>query len=178
VEDLLLDTCVVLNLLASGVDLGELARAWGAHFAMTSVAASEVLWLDPLDHDGEREQVEVAALAATGVLTLVTLDELETASFVGFAASVDDGEAATLAVALHRQLRVATDDRRARRLAAAQVPPIGLVRTTDLLRRWAEGPEAAGPKPAEALRSVEARASYLPSRDDPHLLWWAALRSR
>ena len=67
-DDLLLDACVALNLLASGVDLNELAGASNVRLLMTSVVASETLWLDPVDPAGPREQFDGGALGARGVV--------------------------------------------------------------------------------------------------------------
>ncbi len=172
-EDLLLDACVALNLLASGVHLSELATASEVRFLMTTVVATEMLWLDPLDPSGTRERFDRDALTARGV-TLVTLGDDESERFVELARYVDDGEASTIAVAIHRGLRVATDDRKAFRLAASQSPPVEVTRTTTLLRRWADTSGAHGEHVRQVLQAVRTRASYVPPRDDPHLDWWTS----
>jgi hypothetical protein len=171
---LLLDACVALNLLASGVDLNELAGASDVRLLMTSVVASEMLWLDPVDPAGPREQFDSGALGARGVVIVVLRDD-ESERFVELARSIDDGEASTLAVAIHRRLRVATDDRKALRLAASQSPPVDVVRTTELVKRWAEVSGAGGARVSQVLRSIQIRASYAPSRDDPQREWWASV---
>jgi predicted nucleic acid-binding protein len=173
-DDLLLDACVALNLLASGIDLTELAMASDVRFRMTTVVASEMLWLDPLDSAGEREQFDSVALVGRGV-TLITLDEEESERYVDLAHDIDDGEASTIAVAIHRGLRVATDDRKAARLATSQTPPIHVTRTTTLLRRWTELSGAEGERVRQVLHAVRNRASYVPSRDDPHIEWWGSV---
>lgn len=170
-DDLLLDACVALNLLASGIDLSELAGAANVRFLMTSVVASEMLWLDPLDPADPREQFDSEALTARGVV-LVALDDDESERFVDLARDIDDGEASTIAVAIHRALRVATDDRKALRLAASQSPPVEVVRTTELVRRWAEVSGADGGRVTQVVRSIQTRSSYVPPRDDPQLDWW------
>lgn len=177
-DDLLLDACVALNLLASGVGLGELAGASGVRFMMVSVAAAETLWIDPLDPNGEREQIDTSSLADGGLFSLVYVDDEELDLFVELARSIDDGEAATLAVAFNRKLRVATDDRRALRLAAQQIPPIEIVRTTELVKRWAEAPGTDNRHAAAAVIAIERRANYVPPGDDPYVDWWIEVRSQ
>jgi hypothetical protein len=171
VDDLLLDACVALNLLASGIDLSDLAAAANVRLLMTSVVVSEMLWLDPLDPADPRERFDSDALTARGVV-LVELDEVESARFVDLARDIDDGEASTIAVAVHRALRVATDDRKALRLATSQSPPIEVVRTTELVRRWAEVSGADAERVTQVVRSIQTRSSYFPPRDDPQLNWW------
>ena len=175
-DDLLLDACVAINLVASGVDLKELADTSAFRFLMTSVAATEALWLAPLELGGERELIEVEDLTVTGRLQLVDLagDELE--KFIAFAREIDDGEAATFAVATNRNLPVATDDRRAERLALATVPPISMIGTTQLLKTWVDASAVEPGRAADAVRAVERRASYVPRRDDQHFPWWVTLR--
>lgn len=173
-DDLLLDACVALNLLASGVDLSELATASEVRFVMTTIVASEMLWLDPLDPAGERERFDSDDLTARGV-ALLSLDDDESERFVDLARHIDDGEASSIAVAIHRRLRIATDDRKALRLATSQSPPVAVTTTTELLRRWAEASGAPNERLRRVLQAVRTRASYVPLRNDPHLDWWTSV---
>ncbi len=178
-DDLLLDACVAINLVASGVELEEIAAAPGVRFVMTSIAAAETLWIDPLDPEGHRERVDIALLADDGALSLVELADDELDLFVDLARNVDDGEAATLTAAIHRGLRVATDDRRAQRLTAGGLAPrVDIVRTTELVKTWAEGPTIDTRRAADAIRLIEYRASYIPPHDDLHFGWWTSMGSR
>lgn len=175
-DDLLLDACVAINLVASGVDLNELADASSVRFVMTSVAAAEALWLAPPEPGGERELIEVEVLVDTGRLQLLDLADDELERFIDFARQIDDGEAATFAVATNRDLPVATDDRRAQRLALATVPPITIIGTTQLLKTWVDARAVEPEQAADVVHAVERRASYIPRRDDQHLAWWVTLR--
>lgn len=177
-NDLLLDACVAINLLASGVDLAEFATASNVRFVMTSIVTAETLWIDPLEAGGNRERIDIQLLADNGALSLVELNADELDQFVDLARTIDDGEAATLTAAHCRSLRIATDDRRAQRLAADLTPPVNIVRTTDLVKRWAEVPTVDNRRAALAIRSIEHRASYVPPHDDPHFGWWTSAGSR
>ena len=175
----LLDACVTINLAGSGVQLEDYCAALGIAFAMTELAAAEALYL-PADGadlpDVGPEVVEIGALAAQGGQSIVRLSEVELESLVGFASQVDDGEASTLAVAHHRQLCVATDDRKARRLAASLDPPIEVLGTTEILRQWGTSQAERAEHLPEVIRRIERRASFTPRRDDPHFEWWVRLR--
>lgn len=173
-EPLLLDACVAINLAASGVALEDLAHASAVQFVMVSQAAAETLWLAPLEPGGAPLAVNVQEFVDAGSVTVVELGDHELLRFIELAREIDDGEAATFAVAIHRGLRVATDDRRAQRLAAETVPAIPIVGTSEIVKRWVEESGVDTQHAAAALRSIELRASYVLRRDDPHFEWWDA----
>jgi hypothetical protein len=169
VEPPLLDACVAINLVASGVPLDDLAASAGVRFTMTSVAAAETLYLAPDRASGERMVIDLSARS----LDIVELDPDELASFVELAAQVDDGEAATLAVAIHRHLEVATDDRRGSRLAKEH--GIAVVTTASLVRRWANDAAAPAAAIAAAVDAIRRCASFIPPRSDPDYDWWCGM---
>lgn len=173
--ELLLDACVVINLLASGIALPEFAAALKTRFVVAEPASREALYL-PSDGGQERERVDIPALAAAGAIEIVELDVPKLDHYVTFAAQVDDGEASTLAVAVHRGLGIATDDRKARRLASEQAPPVGVTSTAEILRRC-EHAELADRLP-EAIHRIERRATFRPRRDDPDFDWWVTTCER
>ena len=171
-DELLLDACVMINLAASGIPLRELASNNQVAFAMVSVAAREALYIRAVDDRDRREEIEVTEHAHRGELTLVDLRHDELPTFIDLARKLDDGEAASLAVAVHRRLPLATDDRKARRLAQASTPAIELVTTSGLLRGWASARDESAARVSDALRSIEIRASFAPGRTDPNRDWW------
>ena len=168
--DLLLDACVMINLIGSGVPLAELAGANQAQFLMARVAAHEVLFLGSESEEGALEPIVLEQLEQ-GSVGLVDFDDDEPLAFIELARHLDDGEAATLAIAHRRRWTVATDDRKAQRFAESLEPPVLLVSTSALLREWAMT-TASSHQIAKALRNVERRASYSPRRDDPDREWW------
>ena len=168
--ELLLDACVVINLIGSGVPLAELAGANQSQFLMARLAAQEVLFLGSESEEGALEPIVLERLEQ-GSLGLVDFDDDERLAFIELARHLDDGEAATLAIAHRRRWPVATDDRKAQRLAESLEPPILLVSTSALLREWAMTTDSSR-QIADALRNVERRASYSPRRNDPDRAWW------
>jgi predicted nucleic acid-binding protein len=172
-EPLLLDACVAINLLASGISLDEFAASLDVRFVVTEPASREAMYL-PTDDGQGRDRIDLSALASTDTIEIVDLHPLELEHYVAFAVQVDDGEAATLAVAVHRGFRVATDDRKARRVASEQVPLVGLISTPEILRSCADG--EYGERLPEAIRRVEHRASFRPRRDDANFAWWMEIR--
>ncbi len=175
-DELLLDACVTINLAASGVPLREMASRNQVAFAMVSVVAREALYVRALDNRDRREEINVAHHVRRQEITLVDLRNDELPTFVDLARHLDDGEAASLAVAVHRRLPLATDDRKARRLAQTRTPAVEIVTTAGLLRGWAADHDKSAARVSDTLRSIELRASFVPGRSDPHREWWMKAR--
>lgn len=167
----ILDACVALNLLASGVQLTVLAEAFTATFVMARLAADEVLWLDPVRPGDPREEVDVHERAAAGQLAIIEMSEPEQSAFVDLARVIDDGEAATIAIALERGMEIGTDDRKARRVLSEQAVQVPVWRTSDLISAWADRIADAN-RVRRALAAIGTRARFRPSRDDPKRDWW------
>ena len=170
--EVLLDACSLINFMASGVDLNAIAAANNCQFVATSIAMNETLYIAGEPPEGERELIDTAALVRSGALGVVELDSTDLNEYVNLARIVDDGEASTLAVAKHRGLSIATDDRRAIRLAIEL--EINVHTTAQALRRWASATSASEDAVANALRSVEGRGNFVPRRHDPDRPWWDA----
>jgi predicted nucleic acid-binding protein len=169
----LLDACVALNLLATR-QLDAISRAIDVTFVMAQEAALESLYLEDLvDGVIERAVVDLQPHVSEGTLELWRIaGDLELETFVALAAQVDQGEAASLTLAMRRQLRFATDDRKARRVSRE----LGLINpdtTTAILRRYVDAAELSPKQVSMLLGAVERRASFRPSRRDPdEFQWW------
>ena len=72
---------------------------------------------------------------------------------------------------IHRPARLATDDKKAIRILGRRLPESSIVRTSKLLKDWADQGIPAD-QVREALRNVEHRASFRPPRNDPLWEWW------
>jgi predicted nucleic acid-binding protein len=165
-----LDACTLINLVASGVPLKEISNAVDCDFVVTTIAAAESLFVFGEGEGDDVVLVSVEGLEERGHLQITTLTELELALYVELARSLDDGEASTLAVARQRNTDVATDDRRAMRVASE----LGLlvITTSQLLRAWAD---QTGPTPnalRDAITGVQRRGNFIPARNDPERQWW------
>ena len=82
---------------------------------------------------------------------VVNLRHDEYASFVEFASMVDDGEAEALAICASRHLVLATDDRKARRIALERDVPVRLTSTASMMRHWATRAMEKEPQLSEAV---------------------------
>ena len=173
---LILDACCLLNLCATG-RLREFATALPHQLVVADyVLEREALYVWIPDSTGgstERTRIDVSPLVAEGLIAVVRLDHPEEeALFVDLAASVDDGEAVTGALALCRGYLVATDDRKARRILLERDQGLGLVSTLELVKSWAEATSIADSELRNALEAIRSGASYVPGERDPLYEWW------
>ncbi len=84
-----------------------------------------------------REAIHWSGLFQADLLNLVKLEtDAEKMLFIRFAAALDDGEAATLAIALSRQMNFVTDDQKAIRIFHQQEVSIVHLTTFDVLKQW------------------------------------------
>ena len=148
------------------------------HFAMAMVVSNEAMWVrrgGSGDDASERDPVDLKPLIEMGLLAVLAPEtDAETDDFVALAAVLDDGEAMTAALAIHRGAAIATDDRKALRVIRGRAPGLRLLSTADLLHSWAQGANVDPGILAAALRNLRSRAHFLPPRQDPLRSWWDA----
>jgi len=168
---ILLDACVAINLAATG-GLEDIASTLDMTFNIAAQAAAEVGYLRDIS-DGELvlTPINLAQFEQGHAVEILDLAPAELALYIELAALVDDGEAATIAMAIKRGLDIATDDRRARTLCQERhlAEPL---RTTALLHAYADAAHLTDTRIRELLTSVRDRASFQPGRSDPELKWW------
>ena len=173
---LILDASTLLNLYATG-RLREVAGSGPYRFAVAEYVLNEealFVWeLGPEDVEPQRVPLDLSWLIEDGLLEVLRLDTSEEmATFVDFAISIDDGEAITAALALHRDCALATDDRKARRVIAERAPTVQLVSTLDLLSDWATVAQVPAAELRSTMEAMRSGASYVPGRGNPRFNWW------
>jgi hypothetical protein len=164
---LVTDADVLMNLWASD-RLEDILRAGRLTGLVCPRVEGEALWVQG-DAPGSREPVELTRLFEAGILQRVTPDDREVATMVELAMRVDDGEAEAIAIATSRGLALATDDRKATKVAFGL--GLDVLDTPGLVRAWSD---AASPADvASVLSRIESRARYAPRVDHPLARWWA-----
>jgi len=161
-----------MNLLATG-DPVAILRALKTHLLVTPTVVGEVLFLEGETPDSERVRIDLEPLAVAGVLSRVILGEDELELVVRLVRVVDDGEAEVMAVALTRGVRMATDDRKARRIASEN--GCVLLSTPELLHSWQTAASVSDELMSRVLGSVGRRSRYRPPMHHPLSGWWAEL---
>jgi predicted nucleic acid-binding protein len=121
----------------------------------------------------ERECVDLSSVVERGLLDVVDIaTEEEAETFVRLATGLDDGEARTIAVALHRGAGVVTDDRKAREVVRTLHPPVPLRSTSEIMRDWATLSGATASDIRQALNDIHRRGRFALPRHDPLRDWW------
>ena len=160
------DTSVAINLNATG-NAKAILRALPNRVHMAEPAIGE---LDFDKRTGRRDGELVAELLAEGLITATPLRETAAAHFESLVIgqgrdTLDDGEAATIAVGLETSGFVAIDERKAMRICAERFPTLTIGSTMDILAhdavRDSLGDKALGDAIFLALR--DARMRVLPS---------------
>lgn len=174
-----LDSCVLLNLLATGQAerlLGSLSNA--CDFMAAEPVFAEIRCLDTApDAEGARrkEPISLRPLVDSGEVALVSVGEIPVEAFVRCAETLTDCDAACVALAGVRGAALVTDDLKARRVAQGLFPRVALVSTLGLLRR---STTALG-LPDSELRglafNLRWRGNFLPPRSDPARSWYDEL---
>lgn len=122
----------------------------------------------------EREPVELRQFISTGAITVMASnDESELMTFIDLTLELDDGEAMTAAVAIHRGGIVVTDDRKASRVLQERNVP--LLSTLDVCKNWVASTDEAPEFIRAALIAIRERGRYEPPKRHPLRSWWDAI---
>jgi predicted nucleic acid-binding protein len=142
--------------------------------AVCDFVAAEALYIRRLvDGVSEREPVDLKGLVSGGALEMLTATgEDELLTFTDLAVELDDGEAMTAALAIHRDLVVVTDDRKAERLLRGRVR---LRSTLDVIKTWADHAAIEAHSLREILGAIDERG-YRPPVAHPLKPWWDRYR--
>jgi predicted nucleic acid-binding protein len=160
-DGIILDACCLINLCETGRMSDILASLRIPVFVADYVKDTEVLRCDLqpfIDH---------------GLLSVASPEtEIEELTYVNFAVSLDDGEAITGALALHRGWAIGTDERKARKVFAVAAPHLQLLSTPELIKYWVDVINPSLKELRDALRDVGDRARYQPDVQHPLYKWW------
>jgi predicted nucleic acid-binding protein len=131
---LVADASVWINLVAGG-RAADVLRALVKPTIIPSIALGE---LERGRERGHSAYAGITPLIADGYVTVVDLPEAAEDIYLCLVAgrasqTLDDGEAATLAIALHLGATALIDERKAIGIAAARFPDLTVATTTDLL---------------------------------------------
>lgn len=173
---IILDTCVLINLLASDV-IRLIIRSSQEDFAICKLVRNETVYLRPAGiSEMQPERMSLDDLMDSDDLKIIDIEtETERSLYVNYAAQVADGEAMTMALAHSRGYQLATDDRRARRVFAQSTRQRVMLSTSEIIRRWVDLEQPNEKQTVEVLCGIRDRARFIPPRDDPNFEWWAAV---
>lgn len=176
----IMDACCAINLHAAG-DIVSFLSVLEDTFYVPSIVVGESLYVIKPDKDNPgkmlTEEVDLTAALRSGAIRKCDPEgDEEHALLVQFASEVDDGEAVCLAIAKSRGWSMATDDRKAQRLARES--GISVVSTPELIRRWADASTATDEEVSKVVHRVRNRARFVPRRGSLLHDWWMARLQR
>ena len=173
--DAAIDACCLIDLLASG-EMEAILRARGFTWHLPSAVQGEVQYRR--QHDPAQPgktvmvPVDLSGLISSGVLTVCDpQNQQELNQFTRYAAIFrSDGEAMCLALALERKWVVATDDRKAIRVA--QKAGLTVVSCPELVKTWADSTKPNQTTLNNVLQDIQVLAQFKPNRTMPEYQWW------
>ncbi len=173
VPALCVDACVLLNLYATS-RVRELLLAQSRGLFVAQQVAGEALYVMRRSAHGElvRELVDLQPEVAVDLITVATLRGVEVEDYVRHAATLDDGEAATVAIAQHRSAVIATDDRAAISYVSRTLPDLRVLQTSDLIRHWATANNVPDSDVGRVLIDIQQCARFVPHESDTNHQWW------
>ncbi len=172
---IILDACCVINLYATGrihQILGSISETVAvAHY----VKEKEILSVYDGPRGNERsvkKVIELDPLITDGSLIVISpsLEELNT--YVNLAFEIDDGEAYTGAIAIHREWALATDDKKTIHVINKILPEVPILSTLELVKHWTEITNAPPEIVSELLQDIKKKAIYEPHRSHQLYDWW------
>lgn len=171
------DASVLINLLATE-RAEEVIGALGVPGYVCPAVLDETLYIRAEHPADPFKEVRLAPILDAGILKRIALEtDKEYQLYVSYSVMLDDGEAMTLAIADSRALAVATDDKKARRVAQREGSHITqVVSTPMLIRNWVNTERPAEKMVREAIKRIETTARYRPREVDPLRPWWDAHR--
>jgi hypothetical protein len=175
IQRILIDACCLIDLLASG-EMEAILRATGHAWYLPDAVRAEVRFVrqdDPV-HPGAflNVLVDLTPHISSGLLSLCQPDNSEEqARFIDYATLFrSDGEAVCLALAECRGWQVATDDRKAIRIAR-QVG-LTLLSCPELVKSWADATRPDTPSVVRVLTNIQRLAKFSPNSTMPESAWW------
>lgn len=175
--DQIVDACCLINLYASG-KIQEIIPACGGSFYVPQEVQNESLSIRQPDPSDSAilipVPIDLSEAISQGLIQGCQLaGAAENESYVEFASYLDDGEASSLAIAKSRGWILATDDRKAIRIATEAGVPV--ITTPELVDRWMNSAHPTADELAVAIRGIERFARFRPRRTSPLYDWWTRL---
>ena len=173
--DAAIDACCLIDLVASG-NAEAILRACGFAWHLPSAVQSEIQYRRQCDpaQPGKTVNVPVglSGMISSGVLTVCDpQNQQELDQFTQYAAMFrSDGEAMCLALAEQRNWVVATDDRRAIRVA--QQAGLSVVSCPELVKAWAVATTPDHATLNRILQDIQVLAQFTPNANMPEYQWW------
>jgi hypothetical protein len=170
-----IDACCLIDLLASG-HAEAILKACGYSWHLPVAVQSEVRYIRRPDPDHADKivlvEVDLNPFLKSGALSLCQPDnDQEMDRFTQYATQFrSDGEAMCVALAESRDWTIATDDRKAIRIA--QQAGLHVVSCPQMVKKWTDLTNPSTAILARALKDIEIFAQFRPNPPLPEYQWW------
>jgi hypothetical protein len=170
-----IDACCLIDLLASG-HMEAILQATGYAWHLPVAVQAEVQFVR--QHDPAQPglfvtaPVDLSPHRKSGLLSGCQPDNSDEQSlFVQYATRFrSDGEAMCLAIAESRGWLVATDDRKAIRIA--NQAGLSVLSSPELVKAWVDAEEVDSAEVDRVLMDIHALARFVPHAQMPDAAWW------
>jgi predicted nucleic acid-binding protein len=163
---LLIDTCCLLNLCASGELLNILqVISISVQAAIVEEVKQELQKIENIEH------FEIA-IKQNLLLIVDFQSDVEETAFINYASEIDDGEAATGAIAINRNWAIATDDKKAAKFLSQESPYLQIVSTPEIIKYWSKIANIESSKLSNVLNEIRVKARYCPDKNHSLKSWW------
>ncbi len=172
---IIIDACSIINFYASEFFDSILSSFETQCCIVTQVSEESLFIRTPPDSQSKFDYKPIALqdYVQLGKLKLVKLEtETEKKVFIKLAQRLDDGEAATIALAIKREMKVVTDDKKAIQIFYEEASNIEILTTLDVMKFWYENSSVNDEDIKLALSNIRVYANYLPSRNHHLFQWW------
>ena len=174
---IILDACSLINFYASEF-FDSILSSFKNQCCIVDQVNDESLFIrNPTDLPSKYyyKPIELQDSIQLGKLKLIKLEtENEKKVFIKLAQRLDDGEAATIALAIEREMKVVTDDKKAIQIFCEEVPNIEILTTLDVIKFWYESSSINDEDVKLALSNIRVYANYLPTRNHQLFQWWSS----
>jgi predicted nucleic acid-binding protein len=174
----IIDACCLINFYASTF-LDSILKNLPLNFYVVEQVKYESLYIrkpDESERGFDYEPISLDQYFKSNLLKVISLEtEGEKNLFINLADQLDDGEAATLAIAISRKMRVITDDKKAIRILRQDFPAIHYLTTLDIIKEWSDKNFIEIEELKKALTNILIRANYLPPKKHHLFNWWKSI---
>jgi predicted nucleic acid-binding protein len=174
----IIDACSLINFYASTF-LESILKNSTVNFCIVEQVKNESLYIrkpDESERGFDYEPINLDQYFKSNLLKGVSLEkESEKNLFINLAAQLDDGEAATLAIAVSRKMRVITDDKKAIRILRQDFLSVHYSTTLDIIKEWCDRNLIEKDELEKALNNILIRANYLPPKKHHLFNWWKSI---
>lgn len=173
---IVVDACSSLNLFATG-RIVEIAEAANLHLLVLPEVEAEAQYLfGARDDEGIRshETVDWKMLLGSGVAKSEVLSEDALPALISFASQLTDVDAKCVALAIHLNVGLLSDDGKVRRVFSSS-GGIALQSTVSVVRTASEVMALDKPRVRAIFDRIRERARFEPPRKDPDYSWYLAV---